>query len=115
DWTKDNWEYLAAGAAVVVGIGFMATGVGGPVGAAIISGAFMSGGLSIGTQKYQKGEVNWKQVGVDAAVGGAMGGLGAGAGNLTTSLLLKKSATARTAVTTHASNKAVTKGGEGIM
>lgn len=114
DWTKDNWEYLAAGAAVAVGIGFMATGVGGPVGAAIISGAFMSGGLSIGTQKYQNGEVNWKQVGVDAAVGGAMGGLGAGAGNLTKSMLLKKSSTARNAVGKHADDAAVVKGSDSL-
>ncbi|WP_192496904.1 MULTISPECIES: RHS repeat-associated core domain-containing protein [unclassified Pseudoclavibacter] len=45
DWWNDNWEYVAAGAAIAVGVGLMFTGVGGPVGAVLIgaaSGAFIS-------------------------------------------------------------------------
>src|SRR5699024_2425612 len=108
-------EILLAGAAVVGGVAVMATGFGGPLGAAMISGALMSGGFSVGTQKIQNGSVDWKQAGVDTVVGGAMGGLGAGAGNLTSSMLLKNSTTARTAVATHAGEKSVMKGGEGFM
>ncbi|WP_375504202.1 Hint domain-containing protein [uncultured Jatrophihabitans sp.] len=58
----------------------MATGVGGPIGAAMIGGALMSGGLSAGTQQYQNGSVDWGQVGVDAAIGGVAGLAGGGAG-----------------------------------
>ena len=58
-WVADNWEYIAAGAAVVAGIAVMCTGVGGPLGAAMISGALMSAGSSIGVQKFTIGFVDW--------------------------------------------------------
>lgn len=78
-WVGDNWEYIAAGAAIVVGFGLMFTGVGGPAGIALMaaSGALVSGGVSVASQKVQNGSVNWGHVGVDAglgAVGGAFGG-----------------------------------------
>ncbi len=57
-WVNDNWEYIAAGALVVGGVAVMATGVGGPIGAATIGGALMSGGLSAGAQEHQNGSVD---------------------------------------------------------
>jgi RHS repeat-associated protein len=82
DWVGDNWEYIVAGAAIVVGVGLMFTGVGGPAGIALMaaSGAMLSGGISVATQKATTGEVNWGKVGVDAAVGALAGGAGAGTG-----------------------------------
>ncbi|WOH20015.1 DUF6531 domain-containing protein [Paenarthrobacter sp. GOM3] len=85
DWWKDNWEYVAAGAAIAVGVGLMFTGVGGPVGVALIgaaSGAFIGGGVSVASQKMATGQVNWGQVGVDALVGGAAGLVGGGTASL---------------------------------
>lgn len=115
DWTKNNWEYIAAGAAVVGGVAVMATGVGGPLGAAMISGALMSGGLSIGTQKHANGSVDWGQVGTEAAIGGVIGGAGTGAANMTTSMLLRQSSSVRSAATTHASRATVQKADDGVM
>ncbi|WP_157683578.1 polymorphic toxin-type HINT domain-containing protein [Microlunatus soli] len=79
NWVKDNWEYIAAGALIVGGVAVMCTGVGGPIGAAMIGGALMSGGISAGTQKFQNGSVDWGKVGVDAAIGGVAGAAGGGA------------------------------------
>jgi RHS repeat-associated protein len=78
-WVKNNWEYIAAGALIVGGIAVMCTGVGGPIGAAMIGGALMSGGISAATQKYTTGGVDWGKVGVDAAIGGVAGLAGGGA------------------------------------
>jgi len=80
DWIGDNWEYIVAGAMIVGGIAIMATGVGGPIGAAMIGGALLSGGLSAGIQRHQTGEVDWGRVAVDGAIGGLAGGAGAWAG-----------------------------------
>ncbi|MDP8927721.1 MAG: RHS repeat-associated core domain-containing protein [Actinomycetota bacterium] len=82
DWAQDNWEYLAAGAAVVGGVALMATGVGGPAGLAQIAGggALIGGGTSAALQKFTTGGVDWGRVGIDAAIGGAAGPIGAGAG-----------------------------------
>ena len=77
-WVADNWEYIAAGAAVVAGIAVMCTGVGGPLGAAMISGALMSAGSSIGVQKFTTGSVDWGQVALDGVIGAA-GGVAGGA------------------------------------
>ena len=77
-WVADNWEYIAAGAAVVAGIAVMCTGVGGPLGAAMISGALMSAGSSIGVQKFTTGSVDWGQVALDGFIGAA-GGVAGGA------------------------------------
>lgn len=77
-WFKENWEYVAAGAMIVGGIALMCTGVGGPVGMALIgaaSGALVSGGFSMAAQKAQKGEVNWKDFAVDTFVGAVGGGV----------------------------------------
>lgn len=60
----------------------MATGVGGPIGAAMIGGALLSAGASAGIQKASTGNVDWGQVAVDGAIGGLAGGAGAGAGAL---------------------------------
>jgi YD repeat-containing protein len=73
DWFQDNWEYVAGGAMVVAGGVLLATGVGGPVGAMLISA-----GADTIIQKATTGEVNWGQV----AVSGAFGALGGGAGAL---------------------------------
>ncbi len=35
-WVGDNWEYIAAGAAIVAGVALMFTGVGGPAGVALM-------------------------------------------------------------------------------
>ncbi len=80
DFVEDNAEYIVAGALIVGGIAVMATGVGGPIGAAMIGGALLSAGASAGMQQFTTGEVNWGQVVVAGVVGGAAGGLGAGAG-----------------------------------
>ena len=78
-WLAGNWEYLAAGALVVAGVAVMCTGVGGPVGAAVISGALTSAGMSAGTQKMTTGRVDWGQVAVDGAIGAASSLAGGGA------------------------------------
>lgn len=80
DWVGDNWEYIAAGAMVVGGIAVMATGVGGPIGAAMIGGALLSAGGSTGIQRLTTGKVDWGQVAISGVIGAGAGGLGAGAG-----------------------------------
>ncbi|MBW3634822.1 MAG: hypothetical protein KY456_17520, partial [Chloroflexi bacterium] len=80
DWVQDNWEYIAAGAMVVAGVVVMATGVGGPIGAAMIGGALLSMGGSTAVQKATTGDVDWGQVAIAGVVGAAAGGAGAQAG-----------------------------------
>jgi RHS repeat-associated protein len=82
DFVSDNWEYIAAGAMVVAGVGLMFTGVGGPAGIALMaaSSGLITAGGSAAIQKFTTGDVNWGQVAVAGAVGVAAGGLGAGAG-----------------------------------
>ncbi|MFK0040039.1 DUF6531 domain-containing protein [Paenarthrobacter sp. NPDC090517] len=85
DWWKDNWEYVAAGAAIAVGVGLMFTGVGGPVGMALIgvaAGALTSGGASVIVQKASSGKVDMDKVWRDVAIGAVAGGLGGAAGGL---------------------------------
>ena len=84
DWVSDNWEYIAAGALIVGGVVIMCTGVGGPIGAAMIGGALLSGGISAGSQRALTGQVNWSQVGVDMAIGAIGGGTGAAITSTTT-------------------------------
>lgn len=81
DWWSDNWEYVAAGAAIVGGVALLATGVGGPAGIALLaaSGALLAGGTSVAMQKYEKGEVDWGEAGQAALVGAAAGAVGGGA------------------------------------
>ncbi|WP_416403329.1 DUF6531 domain-containing protein [Arthrobacter sp. LFS091] len=85
DWWKDNWEYVAAGAAIAVGVGLMFTGVGGPVGMALVgaaAGALTSGGTSVIVQKASSGKVDMGKVWQDAAIGAVGGGFGGAAGGL---------------------------------
>ncbi len=70
DWLGDNWEYLAGGAMVIAGGVLMATGVGGPVGLALIGA-----GADTIIQKATTGSVNWGQVALTGAVGVVAGPL----------------------------------------
>lgn len=78
----ENKELILAGLAVVGGIALMCTGVGGPVGLALLAGAgaLVSGGISVASQKIEDGSVDWGRVGIDAAVGAVSGAAGAGVG-----------------------------------
>jgi RHS repeat-associated protein len=82
DFVEDNIDYIAAGALVIGGIAVMATGVGGPIGAAMIGGALLSAGGSAGIQKLTTGSVNYREVAVAGVIGAGAGGLGYGAGAL---------------------------------
>lgn len=84
EWLSDNWEYVLGGVGIVAGVALMFTGVGGPAGIALMaaSGALISGGVSIGTQKYFNGSVDPATVGLDMLIGGVSGGLGAGASSV---------------------------------
>jgi RHS repeat-associated protein len=87
DWWKDNWEYVAAGAVILVGVALMFTGVGGPVGMALIgaaAGALTSGGASAIVQKASAGSVDMNKVWEDAAIGAVGGMAGGAAGGLLT-------------------------------
>lgn len=64
DFMADNWEYFAGGAMVIAGGVLMATGVGGPVGMALIGA-----GADTIIQKATTGSVNWGQVALTGAVG----------------------------------------------
>ncbi len=95
DWVGNNWEYIAAGAAIVAGVALMCTGIGGPVGLALLgaSSALLSGGVSIASQKYATGNVDWKQVGIEAAVGGVSGIAGGSAGAVVARQITQRGAT----------------------
>ncbi|WP_316670632.1 DUF6531 domain-containing protein [uncultured Propionibacterium sp.] len=81
DWVGNNWEYIAAGAAVVAGVALMCTGVGAGAGLGLMaaSGALLSGGVSIAAQKHSNGSVDWGRVGIDTAIGAVSGLAGGGA------------------------------------
>lgn len=64
NWVSDNWEYLAGGAMVIAGGVLVATGVGGPLG-----GALITAGADTIIQRATTGSVDWGQVAVGAAVG----------------------------------------------
>jgi RHS repeat-associated protein len=87
DWWGDNWETVVGVAVIAAGVALMFTGVGGPVGMALIgaaSGALISGGASVVTQKAFTGSVDAKKVWTDVAVGAVGGGLAGAAGGLLT-------------------------------
>lgn len=107
-------EFVGGALLVGVGIAVAATGVGGPFGAAIVSGAFISGGFSMSSQKYSTDKVDWPTVFKEAAIGGAVGGVGAGTSNLVGSQLLKHSNTANAALVKYAANDKVAKAGNGL-
>jgi RHS repeat-associated protein len=99
-----HWEYVAAGAAVVVGVALMFTGVGGPIGMALIgtaAGALTSGGASAIVQKATSGSVDMNQVWQDAAIGAVGGGVGGAAGGL----LARGANAARVAVSTGSTSR----------
>ena len=85
--SQRNADTIIAGALIVGGIAVMATGVGGPLGAAMIGGALLSAGSSAAIQKVTTGHVDYKQVAIAGAIGGAAGGLGYGAGALVSGTL----------------------------
>lgn len=78
-WVADNWQYVAAAAVVVAGVAMVATGVGAGVGASILVGAASSGVFSAGSQYITTGHIDWRQVALDTAIGGASGAAGGGA------------------------------------
>lgn len=78
-WVADNWQYVAAAAVVVAGVAMVATGVGAGVGASILVGAASSGVFSAGSQYITTGHIDWRQVALDTAIGGAGGAAGGGA------------------------------------
>ena len=82
NFVSRNKDWIIAGALIVGGIAVMATGVGGPLGAAMIGGALLSAGSSAAIQKVTTGSVNYTEVAIAGLVGGAAGGLGYGAGAL---------------------------------
>jgi RHS repeat-associated protein len=100
NFVEDNIDYIAAGALIVGGIAVMATGVGGPIGAAMIGGALLSAGGSAGIQKLTTGSVNYGEVAVAGLIGAGAGGLGYAAGSAralaTASPLLRGAATGAT-------------------
>ncbi|WP_160165991.1 RHS repeat-associated core domain-containing protein [Actinoplanes sp. OR16] len=110
DWAGDNREYLAAGAMVVGGVALMFTGVGGPAGIALMaaSGGLIAGGASAGIQKFTTGEVNWGQVGRDALIGAAAGGVGAGT-------VAALSSSARLAATNPFTRELIINGAENVV
>jgi hypothetical protein len=80
-FVERNADYIVTGALVVGGIAVMATGVGGPIGAAMIGGALLSAGASAGIQKVTTGSVNYGEVAVAGVIGAASGGAGYWAGS----------------------------------
>jgi RHS repeat-associated protein len=81
NFVQRNADYIVTGALIVGGIAVMATGVGGPIGAAMIGGALLSAGASAGIQKVTTGSVNYREVAVAGIIGAASGGAGYWAGS----------------------------------
>ena len=84
---KDFRDYVAAGAIMVVaGLALTAAAVAtGPLGMVLLgaaSGALMSGGMSVITQKMEGKDVDWGAVGRDALIGGLAGGAGGVVGGI---------------------------------
>ena len=74
---KDFWEYVAAGSMLFVGLVLTAAAVAtGPLGMVLLgaaSGALMSGGMSVITQKMEGKDVDWGVVVQEAIIGGVSG------------------------------------------
>ena len=83
-WVGENWEYLAGAGLVALGIGISALSVaGGPLTMVVfgaLGGAVSSAGMSMITQKAQKGSVDTGEVLKDAAIGAVVGGITGGIG-----------------------------------
>jgi len=83
-WLGENWEYIAGAGLMALG-GFVGTLsiAGGPVTMILVgslAGAVSSAGMSMITQKAQKGSFEWKEVAKDAAIGAVVGGITGGIG-----------------------------------
>ena len=83
-WWKENQAYVWGGLAVAAGIGISALSVaGGPLTMVVfgaLGGAISSAGMSMITQKAQKGSVDTGEVLKDAAIGAVVGGITGGIG-----------------------------------
>jgi len=83
-WFGENWEYLAGAGLVALGIGISALSVaGGPLTMVVfgaLGGAISSAGMSVITQKAQKGSVDTGEMLKDAAIGAVIGGITGGIG-----------------------------------
>ena len=77
---NDFRDYVAAGTMLVFGLALTAAAVAtGPLGMVLLgaaSGALMSGGMSVITQKMEGKDVDWGAVGRDALIGGLAGAAG---------------------------------------
>ena len=99
----ENWanEHASQIAAVAIAAGtvltvaaLVATGPVGLIVAGAAGGAFLSGGLSILTNRGADGRVDWKKVGLDTLIGGALGALGgAGSAAIKATMAVTKSPT----------------------
>ena len=83
-WIWDNKAYIGGVALMALG-GFVGTLsiAGGPVTMILVgglAGAISSAGMSMITQKAQKGSFEWKEVAKDAAIGAVVGGITGGIG-----------------------------------
>ena len=83
-WLGEHWEYIAGAGLMALG-GFVGTLsiAGGPVTMILVgslAGAVSSAGMSMITQKAQKGSFEWKEVAKDAAIGAVVGGITGGIG-----------------------------------
>ena len=119
-WTTHKHRILSPGfiggaMAIGFGIAVAATGVGGPIGAAMISGALISGGFSASSQKYTTGRVDRGTFIKDTLIGGVVGGVGAGTTNLVGSHILQHSDTATALLKTYATDPTVARAGSGIL
>ena len=83
-WVGENWEYLAGAGLVVAGTVVAGLSVaGGPltmVAFGALGGAVSSAGMSMITQKAQKGSVDTGEMLKDAAIGAVVGGITGGIG-----------------------------------
>lgn len=86
DFVDRNAGWIALG---VGAIGLAALAVSGPIGWGILSGMALSGGIELASQLLTTGQVDWKGVAKNAAVGGIAGGLGAGATAVVSKVLPK--------------------------
>ena len=82
-----HWEYIAAGLAVAAGVAALFVPGLNIIAAGAIAGALTSGGLSVFSQKSQKGSVDWWSVLGNTAVGAATGAAGGGAAMWTKSII----------------------------
>ncbi|MDT0190759.1 RHS repeat-associated core domain-containing protein, partial [Rothia terrae] len=80
NWANEHANDIAkvaiAAGIVAGGVALIATGPVGLIVAGAISGATLSGGLSILTNKNQDGTVDWGKVGKDTLIGGISGAIG---------------------------------------